>query len=55
MAAEYGRNAQQIVSYHDIHFLTLISNNFLAYLANPSRGLRVDVRVLVMAASASRR
>ena len=34
MASECGRNAQQIVSYRDIHFLTLIFNSFSIFLAN---------------------
>jgi hypothetical protein len=55
MASECGRNAQQIVSYRDIYFLTLKFNEFSAFLANPSSGLPLDVRVLVMAASARRR
>src|SRR5215831_14198371 len=46
MASECGRNAQQIVSYRDTPFLTLISNVFLAFLANFSAGLPPDVRVL---------
>src|SRR5262249_11569876 len=55
MTGECGGNAQQIVSYRDIQSLTLIYNNFSAYLTNLSRGLSIDVLVLVMAASARRR
>jgi hypothetical protein len=55
MAGECGRNAQQIVSYRDFCFRPLIYNAFFTLLANFSRGLPLDVRVLVMAASANRR
>src|SRR5262245_25089455 len=55
MAAEYGRNAQQIVSYRDISFLALNFNEFSAFLANSSSGLPLNVRVLVIADSARRR
>jgi hypothetical protein len=55
MASDCGRNAQQIVSYRDIYFLTLIFRDFSACLANLVAGLRADVRVLFIAASARRR
>src|SRR5262249_20661546 len=55
MASECGRNAQQIVSYHDICFLTLSCKDFSPFLATLGAGLPPDVRVLVMATSARRR
>jgi hypothetical protein len=55
MTAECGRNAQQMVSYRDIRFGFLNHMLFFRFLANFSLGLPTDVRVLVMADSASRR
>jgi hypothetical protein len=55
MTAECGRNAQQMVSYRDIYFLTLMFREFSRFLANSLSGLPLDVRLLVMAASARRR
>src|SRR5262245_1406416 len=55
MARDCGRNAQQIVSYRDIDQLALIFNELSELLAKPSASLPVDVPVLDMAASASRR
>src|SRR5262249_8645317 len=55
MARDYGRNAQQIVSYRDVDQLTLIFNELSELLANLSAGLPVDVPVLDMAVSARRR
>src|SRR5262249_48090937 len=46
---------QQIVSYRDNYTWPLMVMAFLTLLANSWSGLPVDVRVLVMAASARRR